>query len=272
MITNVCNLSCGGCITLCGLIPKDKLWFLPPDQLRYNIELITQYMPSDHYSHLITLFGGEPTLHPKWKEIIGILKTFPLQKFQIATNGRMSVPEDSQTRPANESHRTMVSFAASNIELIIDPKEKCDTEGRAFTPTLVAPIDYFPDKPKEYFWEQAKKVCPLWKGCGSIIYDNKGYICDVAGAMDQLEGGTKGWDVNPGKHPMDRTEKEIAEQGKNFCHRCAWSMFDKIGKTLENGTVIPWQDIHQPSIISKTNLNLPLINRDKRLNILDSSL
>ena len=29
LITNICNLSCGGCNEMCGLFAKDQLWYLP---------------------------------------------------------------------------------------------------------------------------------------------------------------------------------------------------------------------------------------------------
>ena len=83
-ITNVCNLHCGGCSQLCGHFEKEQLWFIDLDQLKTNIETMGKYI-----SKKIWIFGGEPTLHPKFNEIKEILYSYEDYNFIIFYNGRL---------------------------------------------------------------------------------------------------------------------------------------------------------------------------------------
>lgn len=224
MITNICNLTCGGCHQLCGHFSKKKLWYLPAQEIDSIINLIKPY------NKLIQIFGGEPTIHPEWDEIVKILLSHSDVNFKVSTNGlKGHKPKDK----------------LKNIDFMVDVKgeSKEDDEKRYFLPTLVAPID-LDNQPPEHYWKKAQKDCPVWEKCGSCIYKNKAYFCEIAAAMDHLfHNGENGWDIESDKNPMARTAEEINEQAKKFCYRCGWCLDKDINR----------QKITEPSCITKTN-------------------
>lgn len=240
MITNICNLTCGGCHQFCGHFSKEKLWY---SDLK-EIDRCIQYLKP--YNKLIQIFGGEPTIHPQWKEILDLLLSYTDIHFRVSTNGL---------------HGHKPNDKLNNVEFMVDIKgfSKEDDEQRVFLPTLVAPID-ITNKEPEYYWKKAQRDCPTWKECSSSIYKGKAYFCEIAAAMDHLFGnGENGWEIQEGKNPMDRTTEEINSQAEKFCYRCAWCMDSEIER----------QKITLPSCASKTNqFDSP---RKHLLNIIDAS-
>ena len=120
---------------------------------------------------------------------------------------------------------------------------------KMFNPTLVAPIDVIRIKDKKYYWEQAKKHCICWNKCGTTIYNDMAYICEVAPAFDQISGERNGWKIEKDKNPFDRTNEEIAIQAEKFCYRCA------AGYSADE-QIIPNQKISDGYFVSKENLKL----------------
>jgi hypothetical protein len=225
VITNVCNLNCGGCNQLIGNFAKDQLWFIPLEELEQSIGLLERYPATKPENHPITIFGGEPTLHPKWKEIVAMLKRHAPTVFWINTNGRLG-----HQRYQKED----------NLVFWVD----LHPESQLFVQTLYAAQDAI-DLPTDMaYWEKAQKDCPLWNGCQSSIYNGKVYFCENAGPMDHLfYDGKYGWKIDPNKHPFDHTKEEIDEQAKNFCKRCGWCVTE----------LVPRQLSRNPSNISPSN-------------------
>jgi hypothetical protein len=221
MITNACNLACGGCSVLCGTFPKEKLWFISPEQLRIDIEAAGL-----HNWH-ITLYGGEPTAHPKLEELLDICeKEFPQFGFQVFTNGFKPFRE----RP--------------NVGTRLDEKKK--GFNRPFVSTLIAPQDMLKVKDPDFYWQSARSRCGIFNGCNAQIYNGKAYICQVAAGMDHLRtGGENGWEVIPGQDPFDRTDEEIAEQGRKFCPSCAHCL---------GGEHLHMQESKDPHVASESNI------------------
>lgn len=202
-VTNACNLKCGGCTQHCDLFHKKEKWFIPIEQLKNNIEIL---LYPKGYRGLIGIFGGEPTIHPRFKEILELISFYYQQEFCIFTNGRKmcNLPQ--------------------NVGWIVNSKD--ENSQRNFCASMMAPYDFYKFKNKIDYWNFARKECFMWKNCWSIIYDNKAYLCEPAAAIDRLKLGkrnwnkSKGWDLILGKNPFDKTEKEIAKQAENFCYRC----------------------------------------------------
>jgi len=234
-ITNVCNLSCGGCNQLCGNYPKKSLWFIELDELKKNINIVA----NNTNKKRIGLFGGEPTLHPKFNEVLELCYEFKELEFLVYTNGRAEVKD----------HK--------NIKYNISPKchpligEQVRSNIKHF-PTLVAAIDILKSEDKNFYWEKAKKDCNMWNNCGAIIYRDRAYFCEIAGAMDQLFEEQHGWEIEEGVNPFVRTDQEIKKQASHYCYRCGWCAakncsIDKIHKS------IPKQNLDAPYLITKTN-------------------
>ena len=245
-ITNVCNLHCGGCSQLCGHFEKEQLWFIDLEQLKINIEIM-----GEHISKKIWIFGGEPTLHPKFNEIKEILYSYENYEFIIFSNGRLH--DISQCKVEKKENRIGAwVHDKNNVTFLIDFKEyygKDDIPMKMFNPTLVAPIDVLKIKDKKYYWEQAKKHCICWNKCGVTIYNNKAYLCEVAPAFDQISGEDNGWVIEKDKNPFDKTNEEIAKQAEKFCYRCAAGFSN-------DKKIIPDQKICDKSFVSVENLKI----------------
>ena len=122
LVTNVCNLSCGGCSQQCGYIPKEKLWNIPIDQLEWNVKLLIDVRGEENVRDL-GIFGGEPTIHPQYEELLKMLRKFRKTHFQIYTNG---------IRQHGNKWNHSYSLVAKNKNSYM-----------SFKPTSVAPQDIF---------------------------------------------------------------------------------------------------------------------------------
>lgn len=306
VVTNACNLSCGGCHQFCGHFSKEEIWFVSLDNFEKEVQACTKWadeywkLPDfPNYNKNIVIYGGEPLLHPQWNDLCDIMRKYKSYNFLVYTNGlkfdKMNSTVETRyfkdepyvssmkAKPWSEKleignkikqiHKINCTCSNGNLEFVgfgnmfdVDydmgnsqtgnllyrcsacstyteacvtpPKtyrtkreqniqylvcEKDKQSLRAFIPTLVAPVDFGEEKPKEQYWPQAKENCYIWNECESSIYNDKAYFCIVAAAMDHLfYNGKYGWEVDPNKNPMDRTEQEIKEQAINFCYRCGF--------------------------------------------------
>ena len=226
LVTNRCNLTCGGCNQLCPNLPVSQRWSIPVEQLRSNIENI-----APHYDE-ICIFGGEPTTHPNWRAIKEILWSFPNIDFTVFTNllhVQGHLPE----------HEKNVYY-------------HCDNDMRSwgyYLPALVAPIDIYKVPDHNFYWDMAQKFCWMWRDeCSGMLYNNRTFFCQPAGAFEHITGTNFGWEIKPGKNPFLHSDDEISEQASHFCYRCAFCM-DK--KTKDAFTEI--QTLDKPSFITITN-------------------
>jgi len=221
VITNVCNLSCGGCSQLCGQFKKEQLWFITLDELRRSIEVLGEHS-------FVGIFGGEPTLHPEFEAIVELLYEYPKHRFMVFTNGRIPVID------------------CKNVTYNVDPKPG----NQYHYPVLIAAQDVLGIEDRGYYWDKAQKDCYFWKKCGVGIYRNKAYFCEVAGAIDQLANEDHGWEDG---NPFNKTNEEIAEQASHFCYRCGMCASNG-RKSMPDG--IPLQKLEGPYLVSEINKDL----------------
>lgn len=84
IITEYCNFNCAYCRGLSSEIYGDrKFKMLSLDEIKQNIDYWCQNKPLEN----IRFSGGEPTLHPKIKEIISYSKEKGIQRIAISSNG-----------------------------------------------------------------------------------------------------------------------------------------------------------------------------------------
>ena len=242
IITNACNLSCGGCYAQCGKFSHDKVWMIPLNQFRENLQYIVDYMYQGTATILngeeveinpegygIDLIGGEPTIHPDWDEMWKIITTeFKHINFLVSTNGRIKFPD------------------ASNVNFHLSYKTK--TIGIGFVPTLVAPIDICDDKKESNYWKSAQADCDIWRslGCVNPIYKNEISICSVASSWSDLLDLNLGWPLIKDKNPfVNLTDSDVKDKASKVCYRCGWSKKIKLPE---------WQKSESYDLVSKTNL------------------
>ena len=242
VVTNICNLSCAGCHQHCGKIPKEKLFFIELDELK---EVIDKLIGKDKFStrSTIGIFGGEPTLHPKYDQIINLLYTYDGKvNFCVFSNGR----DLNKTKNKN------------NVFFRIDLKNNQET---IFESTLIASKDYFPDKSKDWFFDNlVVKNCYMYNNCGSCIYNKMAYTCEAMASIDFLQNKKRGWNFVNGEDPFVRTIDEIKKQANNFCYRCGWCIPNNMSNKC-------FQKIKEPTKISQTNRDLKLIGKIENVQI-----
>lgn len=82
-LINACNLSCRGCISLSDFNRKGLYTI-------NNLEKDCENWSKKISPKVITLFGGEPLLHPNFAECINVIRTFwPNCTLRLITNGLM---------------------------------------------------------------------------------------------------------------------------------------------------------------------------------------
>lgn len=97
-LTNACNLSC----IMCG---RNAAEF---QLTRFNIDWLKKLTPLFEHSEEITLMGwGEPTIHPKFVEILQFINKYPLKKY-FCTNG---MKLDSLTDAIFENHVDIIAVS-----------------------------------------------------------------------------------------------------------------------------------------------------------------
>lgn len=214
VITNVCNLSCGGCCQMVGRFSKDQLWFISLEELDKSIQLLNKFPSKDSSKSPITIFGGEPTLHPKWDDIIQLLKGYSSNIFWINTNGRLG-----HKRYQKED----------NLVWWVD----LHPANQLFVQTSYAAKDAIKLSSDAAYWEKAQVDCPIWKGCQCSLYKGKAYFCENAAAIDWLyNNGKNGWDIDPNTNPFNKTKDEIDEQASHLCKRCGWCVTELVPRQL----------------------------------------
>lgn len=254
IITNVCNLSCGGCYAQCGKFEKEKNWFISIDQFKDNLEYIISYMYSGDVKILngekvkinplnfpVDIIGGEPTIHPEWKKIWELITSdYKSINFLISTNGRISLP------------------SVSNIKTHTDYKTKEVASQHNFVSTLVAPIDIIGEQNKDYYWKQAQTDCGIYKslGCVNPIYKNKISICSVASSWDDLLGLDLGWELTAGSNPFSKlTDYDIRKKSRQVCYRCGWACKMDLPENQKSNSY---------DLVSPTNLEVLTKNEIKK--------
>ena len=81
MMAYSCNIRCKGCISLSDF---DRDGVAPYEDIRSWV---------DHWKDLVdpkivVLFGGEPLLHPRFKDVLQLVRaTWPQSKVRLITNG-----------------------------------------------------------------------------------------------------------------------------------------------------------------------------------------
>lgn len=230
VLTNWCDAKCGGCTQYCPNIPDDRYFFLTLEELKWSIDVLKPWRSK------ISIFGGEPVMHPEWAAVLEMLYEYEEIEFLVFTK--------------YESPRT------KNVKYRPDFKDP-ETSSREFYPSLIAPIDIFPEKDKSYYSNVALAKCHGWLRCPAALYKNKLYFCERAGAIDLMFGGNFGWVIEKDTNPFIRTDQEIIDQAKQCCFRCGsfFTCMDegRIYSKTRNRALYPRQFISSESLLSPTN-------------------
>ncbi len=247
IITNVCNLSCGGCTQHCGLFNKEQLFFISEEQFKTNISVASEMHKNVH------LFGGEACLHPDIEKFLSFSKDYPDNLFFIWTNGKYKKYDQKNIIKTQYTGTSYTHTDYKNVVVQVDHSK----EGRFFIPTLVAPKDilYLENK-EQYFLTYAQKNCFMWNYCQILFYDKYAYACECAGSFDKIDKFNNGWLIE--KNFLDKLNNEdVIKQVSNFCQKCGHCLPKEIKqKLMQKVEDDSLYSISNKEIVKKNNKNI----------------
>lgn len=153
----------------------------------------------------IGVMGGEPTLHPQFREICKLMQKLVPDKNQreLWTNG---LNWDKYKEVIDET------FCKDHI-IYNDHKDK---EVGEHQPLLVAAADIIDDR--ELMWRLIGNCWVQWRW-GASITPKGGFFCEVAAAQDELFQGPGGYKLEKGW--WNKNPNEFADQVKRYCPNCS---------------------------------------------------
>lgn len=228
-ITFECNLNCKGCNRSCGEAPsKEKM----------SVQDIRKFVQDSIENGIkwkvISILGGEPTLHPDFNEIIGIIQKEYADvynhdvKIKVVSNG------------LTEQSRNMCDKAENlyqNVEIDRNSYKK-NNKVEYFTAFNDAPCDDSKFKDADY-----SKACWVAQYCGLGLNINGYYGCAVCGGIDRIMGGKKGY------HSLSELSKEnVKKQFSEFCKFCGnYKSYDSNrGNFIPRAEKEPFREIISP--------------------------
>lgn len=217
-VTNKCDLACSNCTRL--LENQDGFWDMTPDNFRKALKSL------EGYWGVIAMIGGNPCMHPKFKELCQIFVEEVPNKMQrgLWTNNFFKHKD-----LCLETFGTfnLNSHGAKAEEKLIELHQEAQKQGALswnyrgnshHAPILTAVKDLF-SEPK--MWERITQ-CDINREWSASIVQNNGelrvYFCEVAASFDLARNQD---------HGMPLTDKwylkhiqEFGDQIKRFCPGC----------------------------------------------------
>lgn len=196
-VTNACNLECSNCTRFVGHYPKT--FFMSLEMVKKAIESL------EGFPGQIGLMGGEPTLHPKFPEILKLFRELipNRRKRELWTNGlRWKQYKD-------------IIYDTFDKDLVTYNDHK-DEEVGVHQPLLMAAEDIVPDR--ELMWRLIGNCWVQWRWAASIT-PKGGFFCEVAAAHDMLFNGPGGYPLEKGW--WNKNPNEFVDQVKRYCTKCS---------------------------------------------------
>jgi len=193
-LTYRCNLQCRNCNRSCTQAPSWR-----DTSVECIAAFIRESTATGRSWDRIRLLGGEPTLHPDFTSIIGMLMDYrasanPGLRIVVCTNG------------CGSSVRRRLGDLPAGIDI------KNTWKGgrqRLFRPFNVAPID----RPL-YRWADTSCGCRILEDCGLGLTPQGYYPCAIAGAIDRVFGFGRGRECLPPPGDDMREDLDV------FCRLC----------------------------------------------------
>jgi len=195
-ITNACNLECANCTRFVG--HHRKPFFMDLDMVETALRSL-QGFPGN-----IGIMGGEPTLHPKFREICELVQQLVPNKKQrhLWTNGK----KYSLYKDVIEE-----TFLVDNI-IYNDHKD----EDEIHQPLMIAAKDVVEDQ--DLMWDLIDQ-CWVNDRWAASITPKGGFFCEVAAAQDHLFDGPGGYELD--QSWWDRDVESCKDQINRYCQNCS---------------------------------------------------
>lgn len=219
-LTNSCINQCANCTRFVGHHRKPFMM---------DITTFIKALESlDGWKGGIGIMGGEPTLHPEFREILNIFRDMvpDRRKRELWTAGYKWKQYEKDIKETFDED--LISFN--------DHTQTCGKHA----PILASVKDLIRNNKEREFAIENCWVQPRWS---SSITPFGCYFCEIAGAMDILfTGGKNAWPLEKGW--WKRSVKDFEKQKKAICPNCGINI--PIGDLNDHATY---------DVISKTNLD-----------------
>jgi len=206
-ITNACDHVCSNCTRFVG--HHKKPYFMDLKAIRDAIDSL------EGFEGGIGLMGGEPTLHPQFREICKIYQEMipDKKKRYLWTDGYNWEKYGDVIRETFE------------IEHIVYNNHSEDTKGY-HQQLLIAADEIIEDK--ELMWELINN-CWIQKRWSPSINTKGCFFCEVAAAQDLLFEGPGGYPIE--KDWWKKEPKDFQDQVKRYCVNCSAAIPLEIGSS-----------------------------------------
>jgi hypothetical protein len=217
-VTNACINQCANCTRFVG--HHLKPYFMDLDTVRKAIDSL------EGFPGHIGLMGGEPTLHPQFKEICKIFQEM--------------IPDRTRRELWTAGYKwdeyrdlIMETFDKERISF-----NDHSTDDGKHSPMLCAVKDLVKDKNIQKKLIDNCWVQPRWS---ASITPYGCYFCEIAEALDILFKGKNGWPIEKGW--WNKTPEQFQDQVNAICYNCGAMI--PLGETSDHATY---------DLVSKSNL------------------
>lgn len=197
-LTNECNLQCINCQSSCRQLPSKE--YMSLEQIK---KFVKESLELRWDWELIKLYGGEPTLHPQFFDVIKILKKYkdsnPNCEFWILTNG------------AGKEVQEKLSKLPDWITINNSTEKGMGYKFKEFESYNVAPMDLW----KYKFGADFSKGCDRIERCGICLSRSGYYVCAPGADIDRIFGFDIGF-----KSLAEVKKSSMKDQLKIFCKYC----------------------------------------------------
>jgi hypothetical protein len=199
-ITTLCNLKCFNCQASVRQAPANDV--MSVEQME---KFVKEAIQLRYFWDRISLFGGEPTLHPRFFDILGVLKQYK----DFNPDCVIDVVTNAEGKKVNAVLAALPPWVSTECNF----KE----EGRDIYPFgsyNVAPIDL----PAYKFFCDFSKGCPLIRDCYGLGLSPNGYYpSSPCFHVDRVFG----FDIGI-KKLSQVNENALRRQMKILCRYCGW--------------------------------------------------
>jgi hypothetical protein len=193
-ITYRCNLGCRNC---------NRSIARAPESLDISLDVVQDFVEQclcrGHRWRRIRVLGGEPTLHPRFLEIVDLLLSYRQHGYpcsiEVVTNGH--------------GEQVAAALAALPEGIWIENSRKIPGWQPRFRPFSDAPVDDARYAPASFL-----NGCEVMSVCGMGLTPLGYYPCAISGGIDRVVGG--GW----GRAVLPDTSDDMLDIVSKACRLC----------------------------------------------------
>lgn len=198
-ITNACYLSCANCTRHVG--HHRKPYFMDLDTVRKGIKSLIDFPGR------IGIMGGEPTMHPQFREILAILRALvpDRRKREFWTAG---------WRWAEYKADIISTFDEDRISF----NDHRQSSGR-HQPLLVAIEEAVPDPDLR---RKLIDACPIQARWSASVTPKGAFFCEIAASLDWLFDGPGGYPIEMGW--WNKVPSQFSDRVDRYCGKCSGAL------------------------------------------------